>query len=654
MWAEDAPDPRLAEVATREERLRVAARRRDLLDDVPHGIGAKKPKVAYMAAQRRSEKGKAKQLEKELCWGMIPPEEKELSKRPRHPVRGACRFWGGRPLSLEESARVLREVDLSRILSSRFAYKDKNHAKRKEDPSIAPKPKARLCVSGQHDPDLGKIDMSTDAPTANRHSVLLALQLGLADGLPAFLNGVPAPRQLYFRQPKRGIPSLAPGQLVEIVKGVFGLSTSPKLWWMKLSGDLKAMRVQGGDEELRVEQNTIGPCVFMLVGCESERVRGLLLIYVDDLLLTTEGKLRNAVQDRLKELFPVDDWEEDSFEYVGCEYVCGESRVTIHQKNYAHNRVDKVTIRAGQRDEDPADADQIEENRTSIGSASWLAKQTRPDLQFQVAQAQRRQNSPTVKDLKATNLLVQAVREQEAKGLTLRRVPEHEMVLLAYHAAAWGNVDCVNLTPEDQQWNGEFTLASQLASLVLVCEKKCLYGQPGQFGVIDWKSKASQRVCRSTFAGETMACSDALESAIFLRGLMASFMTGRPVPEKQCGELLEIHLVTDCKSLYDHVQREGTPKAPSEKRLAIDLASIRQLLVDEAMHQWRRLHGDAGSPSPDRPLRAPLHWLPTEEQLADMLTKKMKAEAFWKVMDTGVLSLPLLEPCWGQRKHRGF
>ena len=27
-----------------------------------------------------------------------------------------------------------------------------------------------------------------------------------------------------------------------------------------------------------------------------------------------------------------------------------------------------------------------------------------------------------------------------------------------------------------------------------------------------------------------------------------------------------LHLVTDFKSLYDHIHREGTPKAPSEKK----------------------------------------------------------------------------------------
>ena len=138
-----------------------------------------------------------------------------------------------------------------------------------------------------------------------------------------------------------------------------------------------------------------------------------------------------------------------------------------------------------------------------------------------------------------------------------------------------------------------------------------------------------------------MACSDALESAVFLRGLMVSMMMGQAVPEKDCGAHLEIHMVTDCKSLYDHIHREGLPKAPSEKRLALDLASMRQVFLQEARHQWRRRHGEVATASPERPVRPPLHWVPTEEQLADVLTKRMKAEAFWKAIDSGILSLPL-------------
>ena len=80
---------------------------------------------------------------------------------------------------------------------------------------------------------------------------------------------------------------------MEVLKGVFGLSTSPKLWWTKLSGDLKKLEVTipGLDYKLRIEQNPIDSCVFLIVDPHlkvDKRVCGLLLTHVDDLLLLTE------------------------------------------------------------------------------------------------------------------------------------------------------------------------------------------------------------------------------------------------------------------------------------------------------------------------------------------------------------------------------
>ena len=92
--------------------------------------------------------------------------------------------------------------------------------------------------------------------------------------------------------------------------------------------------------------------------------------------------------------------------------------------------------------------------------------------------------------------------------------------------------------------------------------KKALRGEPAKFSIIDWKSKATSRVCRSTFAGVAMSASDALESALYLRGLLVSLREGRLVKEAEARLHMQIHMVTDCKSLYAHVHREGAPKAP--------------------------------------------------------------------------------------------
>ena len=139
-----------------------------------------------------------------------------------------------------------------------------------------------------------------------------------------------------------------------------------------------------------------------------------------------------------------------------------------------------------------------------------------------------------------------------------------------------------------------------------------------------------------------MAGCEGFESAVYLRSLFLSMATGMRVSEGSAGEKLDLHLLTDCRSLYDHIHREGVPRAPSEKRLAIDLAGLRQGLLIEAKHQWRHRFPGESRPTPQKPLKPPIHWLPTGEQLADILTK-MRADEWWNKISSGRLALPFKE-----------
>lgn len=186
MEVEDAINP----VEERAKAIQAAARKAHVLDDVPVSIKRSRVHQPFMARKAISVRGQEKQLEKELPWNAIPFEERELyiaaeEKQWKEHVQ----FEVVRALSLEESQKVIETVDPKRILNSRFLYKDKNHAKRKLDKQVPPKPKARLCVAGQWDPDLGHVEMSTDAPTVPRHAIILALQKGSSTRLASQRRG---------------------------------------------------------------------------------------------------------------------------------------------------------------------------------------------------------------------------------------------------------------------------------------------------------------------------------------------------------------------------------------------------------------------------------------------------------------------------------
>ena len=74
------------------------------------------------------------------------------------------------------------------------------------------------------------------------------------------------------------------------------------------------------------------------------------------------------------------------------------------------------------------------------------------------------------------------------------------------------------------------------------------------------------------------------EAGIAFRDLLRGcFRAGWP------GEL-PLLSTTDCKSLYDSVHRAGGPRAPSEKRLLVDLAALRQM-VQQEVAAWGRKAG---------------------------------------------------------------
>ena len=94
-----------------------------------------------------------------------------------------------------------------------------------------------------------------------------------------------------------------------------------------------------------------------------------------------------------------------------------------------------------------------------------------------------------------------------------------------------------------------------------------------------------------------MACADALEGGDYIRALIETLLRGQLSRPHQAR--LNSHLITDCRSLFDHLRKEGIPRPPADRRLAIDLASIRQ----------------------DLPGLSGIAWVPTDLQYADVLTK---------------------------------
>ena len=596
----------------------------------------------------KTPRGREKALEKEIPWSMVPPEQQEnfrqaeLKQYSEHVEHNALE-----PLSVEASRKVMKEQP-DRVLNSRFAYRDKHWSRRRQEPNLSWKAKARLVIAGHRDPDLLS-GLPTHAPTISRQGIHLLLQVlasnlrrgwkGFAgDVTAAFLCGEDLQRELYLKQPKTGLGDLHPEQLLRIRKPIFGLVDSPAAWWTKLHKTLKKMRVKNDDGEWIVVQNTLDHCIFMVQKVLSYDEEGqprlgapeaYLGVHVDDVLLVGEGALCDLLKCQLSSEFPIQEWEEGKFEYVGSYIEVLEDRVKVSQASYAATRLFQVETDKNNPDHFEASEVEKHDNQSLIGALSWMASQTRPDLQVGVSMSQQCQKSPTVGDVRFTNQLARRAMEHKEEGLTFFPVDFDKAVLLCYHDAGWANVPQSDDDPYYRLTDGEIlqgkiqdgplarreakmkkansTIASQFGGLYILTDEGVIYGKEGHGSILDWKSGACERVCRSTFAAETMACSTATETGEFIAKFLETILTGKLARH---ATRFGLRFLSDCRSLYDHLTRDGVPRVPTCKRLSIDLAGIRQDLKSCGR----------------------IVWVPTGAQLADILTKPLRSDEWWETI----------------------
>ena len=131
-------------------------------------------------------------------------------------------------------------------------------------------------------------------------------------------------------------------------------------------------------------------------------------------------------------------------------------------------------------------------------------------------------------------------------------------------------------------------------------------------------------------AAETMSSVDALGTTQLHRAFLAQVFAPQCSLQDLAEPVFPIRLVTDCASLFDTIHKDGASKLPAEKRLVMDLVSLREGLQDEIAHL---------SIPDDGVSQLPLSWVPTDEQLADELTKKSDGGQLRSLMERANLTL---------------
>ena len=493
-------------------------------------------------------------------------------------------------LVLGPEALDVRSKLAHRIMGSRYVITVKQ-----EDDAPA-RIKARWCLQGHLDPDLHAKAQHGDlqSPTISQIGRNLLFQLiashkwslKLGDIRGAFLSAGQLPKQyrpLYASLPAGGIPGVPDDALIEITGHVYGLNDSPSAWYRKLDSELHAAGF---------ERSKIDSCIYYMR--EDGKLSGVYGIHVDDCATGGSGKKYEDALNYLKQKFEFRKWRNHDGDFCGARYVQDpvSKVISMSQQAFAQKLrpLHFSRERMSKRDE-PLNPKEVACLRAINGSLNWLCTQSRPDLSAQVSFSQQSFPEPKVQDALNVNNAVRRAKQHSDQNIVFSVIPPEELCVMMHSDAAFGNARAG---------------ATQAGYVVSLTSKAINVGKECAWTPVFWRSFKLPRVVSSTLSAEAQSMSVASSMCEWTMLLLSEALDGFRCPHSfwhSTGR--EAVLVTDCKSLYDHLQSPSTP-ALDDRRTSIDIIIIKDSI---------------------RRLGAQLRWIPTNRMLADAMTKE-SPEAF--------------------------
>ena len=142
-----------------------------------------------------------------------------------------------------------------------------------------------------------------------------------------------------------------PTQLIQVLKGVFGLPDAPRAWWNEFSKTLT--------KEFEMEQHTVDQAFFIWRHASGEP-GVLLIVHVDDILVAHDSSAKSAkIVERLKKRYPFGDWKwarDGPLGYTGMTLetatVDGKLEVRVQQSTFVQGRLENMDLKVNGRSND--------------------------------------------------------------------------------------------------------------------------------------------------------------------------------------------------------------------------------------------------------------------------------------------------------------
>ncbi|CAI7880405.1 unnamed protein product [Closterium sp. NIES-54] len=407
----------------------------------------------------------------------------------------------------------------------------------------------------------------------------------------AFLNGIIL-EELYMLQ-REGLDD-GSGRVCRLKKAIYGLKQAPRAWYHKLEETLLA----GGFKKSECDHN-----LFLLQ--EKEQFL-MLLVYVDDILLFSESA---AMIERVEEMQFKCSKMGDVKYYLGMhvERDLDKEVLRLHQRKYCEGLAEKYGLQDGGKPATPlpsgftvepcADEEVVGESdrklfHSMVGALNYAANHTRPDIAFATFRLASVVSRPNYEQLEAAKRLVRYVSATASVGLEYSAVRQRQQ----RGAADLGKGEMLLTCYTDASFNSVQADGTSSGGYV------CLFGGGG----VSWRSKKQNEVGLSSCETEYMALHYGVKEVVWLRRLLEEIGVCQREPTVMfCDNESAVKLAKNAclHGLTKHIR----PK----------------------WHWVRRLL--------DKEVR--LEMVKTQQQAADILTKRLAENEHWKGMKLAGMSV---------------
>ena len=482
-----------------------------------------------------------------------------------------------RELESWKNFNVYREVknEGQKAISVRWVITEKDSPEGK-------KVKARLVARGFEE----KEDIKSDSPTVSKEVLrtFVALcsslnwRVNSIDIKAAFLQSEGIEREVYLIPPAEA--NCDRTILWKLERCVYGLNDAARKWYLTVRAFLLKMNCV---------QLITDPAAFYWY--HNGKLSGIFLMHVDDFLWGGNARFETNIVSKLRNHFKVRDQNCNIFKYIGMNIQQGDSEIIIHQNEFCKS-LQPIEIVKGRRMDREMLCNDVEKEqfRSLVGQLGWLCTNSRPDLSYDVLELSCKVNKPKIGDMFDANKCLRKACMFQCSMHFPKLKDVNNCKLVVFSDASHSNL------PDGVSSAGGFVIF-----LVDGQSNACpLY----------WESRKIRRVVKSTLAAETLAAADAIDSAYYIGHILSQILSDGK-------SKIPIELFVDNKSLFDNVY---SVKSVSEKRLRIDIASIKELVATEKLK---------------------VKWVETGDQVADVLTKRgVNPMKICNILESGFIELP--------------